>query len=113
MYNDKRRAMQLVAQNLRKYRDERDLTQEEVAERAGISVAFLANIERGCKIMSVPVLRSLADSLGVSADYLLYEDSGDKLNNINALLRDQPEAFIIQLERVIRLLIEEFSQDHN
>lgn len=109
----KEELMQLIAQNLRKYRDERDLTQEEVAERAGISVAFLANIERGCKIMSVPVLRSLADSLGLSADYLLYEDSGDKLNNIIALLRDQPEAFIIQLERVIRLLIEEFSQDHN
>lgn len=108
----KEELMHLIAQNLRKYRDERNLTQEEVAERAGISVAFLANIERGCKIMSVPVLRSLADSLGLSTDYLLYEDSGDKLSNINALLRDQPEAFIIQLERVIRLLIEEFSQDH-
>lgn len=109
----KEELMQLIAQNLRKCRDERDLTQEEVAEKAGISIAFLANIERGCKIMSVPVLRNLADSLGVSTDYLLYEDSDDKLNNIIALLRDQPESFIIQLERVIRLLIEEFSQDHN
>lgn len=109
----KEELMQLIAQNLRKYRDERDLTQEEVAERAGISVAFLANIERGCKIMSVPVLRSLADSLGISTDLLLYEKSGDKLGNIIALLRDQPEAFIIQLERIIRLLIEEFSQDHS
>lgn len=104
--------MQLIAQNLRKCRDERDLTQEDVAEKAGISSAFLANMERGCKIMSVPVLRRLADSLGVSTDDLLYEDSGDKLSGVIALLRDQPESFIIRVEKMIRLLVDEFSQDH-
>ena len=106
----KEELMQLIALNLRKYRDEQNLTQEEVAESAGISTAFLANIERGCKIMSVPVLRNLADSLGVSTDDLLYEEQADRLSAITALLRDKPDSFVQSMEKLIRLAIDEFYQ---
>lgn len=110
----KEELMQLIALNLRKYRDEQNLTQEEVAEAAGISTAFLANMERGCKIMSVPVLRNLADALGVSTDALLYEENTDRLSTITALLRDKPDSFVQAVEKIIRLAIDEFyPQDHN
>lgn len=52
----------------------------------------------------------LADSLGVSVDYLLYPEQPDaRIRNIEALLRDKPESFIIAVERLVRLCIEEFS----
>lgn len=102
----KEELMQVVAQNLRRYRDEQGLTQEAVAERAGISLAFLANIERGTKIMSVPVLRSLADSLGVSTDNLLYDGAEDRLADVIALLRDKPDSFILWTEKFLRLALE-------
>ena len=110
----KEELMRIIALNLQRYRNDQNLTQEEVAEAAGISTAFLANMERGCKIMSVPVLRNLADALGVSTDALLYEESAEKLSAINALLRDKPDTFIRTVEKLIRLAIDEFCpQDHN
>lgn len=56
------------------------------------------------------MLYDLADSLGVSVDYLLYPEQPDaRIRNIEALLRDKPESFIIAVERLVRLCIEEFS----
>lgn len=48
-----------------------DLTQAEVAERAGIATEFYARIERGGTLPSVPTLVKLADVLAVSVDVLL------------------------------------------
>ena len=105
----KEELMRIIALNLQKHRNDQNLTQEEVAEAAGISTAFLANMERGCKIMSVPVLRSLADALGVSTDDLLYESHSDRLSSITALLRDKPDDFVHSVEKLVRLAIDEFS----
>lgn len=37
----------IIGKNLLKYRTENNLTQEELAEKVGISTSFYANIERG------------------------------------------------------------------
>jgi transcriptional regulator with XRE-family HTH domain len=47
------------------------LTQQDAAERIGVSVEFYARIERGGTLPSVPTLQKLASSLGTSADALL------------------------------------------
>ena len=54
---------------LRLQRPER-WTQEDLAERAGISVSFLSMIERGERVAHVETLASLADALGVSLSEL-------------------------------------------
>jgi len=101
---------ELVGNNLRRYRLENGLTQEKTAEKAGISVSFYANLEGGKKSMSIFVLRNLADSLGISADYLLHEDcSNSRLHNIEMLLSNQPKELIISIEKLIRLCIVEFA----
>ncbi len=106
----KQKLMQTVGENLKKYRGERNLTQEQLAELAGISTSHYANIERGKKAVSIVSLRSLADSLCVSADYLLYEDCSDiRILNIEKLLRGQPDAVIRKLEKIIRLYLEDSS----
>ena len=104
---DKRIAT-IIGTNLQRLRTQRGLTQEQLAEKAGISTSFCANIERGNKGVSLSVLYDLADSLGVSVDYLLYPEQPDaRSRNIEALLRDKPESFIIAVERLVRLCIEE------
>lgn len=50
---------------LRELRLTRRLTQEELAERAGLSYKFLGEVERGLGNPSVDTLVSLADALGV------------------------------------------------
>src|SRR5262249_25027656 len=57
---------------LRTQRPER-WTQEDLAERAKISVSFLSMIERGKRVAHVETLAALADSLGVSLAELFVE----------------------------------------
>ncbi|MGB6831180.1 MAG: helix-turn-helix transcriptional regulator, partial [Terracidiphilus sp.] len=53
-------------QRVRQLRSEHGLTQEQLAERAGISVDFLSLIERGKSSPSFENLDELADALEVS-----------------------------------------------
>ena len=55
---------------VRLLRSDRGLTQEQLAERAGISVDFLSLIERGKNSPSFENLEPLADALGVSVAHL-------------------------------------------
>ena len=88
-----------------------NLTQEQLAEKVGISTSFYANLERGNKGVSISVLYDLANCLGVSVDYLIYPNQADaRIRNIETLLRDKPESFIIAVERLVQLCIEEFSK---
>ena len=48
-----------------------DITQEQLAEKVGISASFVGHIERGTRVLSVDTLYKLCTALGVSADYLI------------------------------------------
>jgi len=63
-------------QKVRLLRGERDLTQEQLAERAGISVDFLSLIERGKSSPSFENLDELADALEVSVAALFSFEGG-------------------------------------
>lgn len=57
--------------HLRNIRKSKNLTQEELAERADISRVMVSRYETGSVIPTVDVLVNLADALEVSTDYLL------------------------------------------
>lgn len=48
-----------------------DLTQKELAKKAGISVAFAGHIERGTRIASLETLVKLVEALDGSLDYIV------------------------------------------
>ena len=52
-----------MATNLRRERHARKLTQEELADRAGLSARYLGSIERAAVSASVTVLGQLAQAL--------------------------------------------------
>ena len=56
---------------VREARNKAHFTQEVLAEKVDIAVTYLGEIERGEKTPSLDVLIGIADSLGVSCDYLL------------------------------------------
>ena len=56
---------------LREWRLKRDLTQEELARRAGVPAISVSHFETGHRFPNAESLRRLSDALGVSADYLL------------------------------------------
>ena len=62
-----------LAQNLRRLRDEKGLSQAEVAERAGISRVAYRNIETGEAAPRTGTLTNLAATLGVKTADLMAE----------------------------------------
>ena len=54
-----------MATNVRRARHARELTQEELADRAGLSTRYLGSIERGTVSASVTVLGRLAHALRI------------------------------------------------
>ena len=101
-----------VAKNLKICRANAHLTQEQVAERAGISVPFYANMESGKRLMRIETLVTLAAALGVSTVHILLgEIDNIHIKNIDALLRDKPEPFIIKTEKTVRFIMNVFFED--
>ena len=66
---------EVMAKNLRRARHDRKLTQEELAESAGLSARYLGAIERGDVSASVTVLGRIADALGVEPSELVKRSS--------------------------------------
>lgn len=92
----------IVGNNLKSYRTMRHMTQEELAEKAGVSVSFCANVEGGKKGVSMFVLMDFAEALDITVNQLLYDHTADqRINNIMVLLRNQPEQFLNWLEKAL------------
>ncbi|MHB1845245.1 MAG: helix-turn-helix domain-containing protein [Deltaproteobacteria bacterium] len=79
------------------------LTQEQLAERADISVSFLSMIERGERAAHVETLASLADGLSVPIVALL-SDAGDRPGEREPSLT--PLAELIERQRLTRRDVE-------
>lgn len=108
---DKQTLMRTIGNNIRNHRKLRGLTQEQLAERAGISTSFCANIERGNKGISLFVLKDISDILEVSVDCLMSaEDDYYYMQDIAALLNGRPKEFIIAVEQIVRICVKEFAE---
>ena len=62
-----------ISDRLVKLRKQKGLSQEELAEKLGLSRQAISKWERGESIPDVLVLKSIADLFGVTVDYLLEE----------------------------------------
>lgn len=80
-----------IGQRIRNLRKARSLSQETLAERAGISVTHMSHIETGNTKLSLPVLVALAAALDVRTDDLLY-------------CQDAPAERAVELDRILRTL---------
>ena len=65
-----------LAKNLKRARSEQHLTQQELAERCGLSTNYLATVEIGGKFPSADTLEKLARGLGLKP-YQFFLDDGD------------------------------------
>lgn len=62
---------EVVAANLRRTRHEKKLTQEELADRSGLSARYVGAIERADVSVTVTALGRLATALGIEPAELL------------------------------------------
>lgn len=64
----------ILGKNVRRYRQQRGLTQEQVAFEAEIDLTYLGRIERGAGNPSLLVIGRIADALSVPLPKLLSTD---------------------------------------
>jgi transcriptional regulator with XRE-family HTH domain len=60
-----------VARNLRRLRNQKELSQEELAFEAGLDRSYLSGMERGLRNPTIIMLAKLAGALGVEPHELL------------------------------------------
>ena len=102
---EKNELLLTLGKNLRKYREANHLTQEQLAEKVGISYPFYANLERSGKGLSVYTLKNISEVLGVSMDCLLTDNRPNEcLENLIVFLRDKPDSFINAVDSVVRAI---------
>jgi transcriptional regulator with XRE-family HTH domain len=90
---------------IRTRRLELGLTLAEVAERAGLSLPYVANLERGRGNPTVDALRKLAAALEIPASRLLGDDDGTPLDPIDLVLASMPRS-LLQFSRTDRFAAE-------
>lgn len=90
-----------LGHRIRWFRVKKHLTQERLAEKAGISASFMGHVERGSRIVSLGTLMKLCAALDVTPNDLL----GDDLAAVCADLPDQVTISSAELLRGIALLL--------
>ena len=64
----------ILGKGIRFYRQQRQLSQAALAEKANISITFLSNIERGIKYPTSDTVSAIANGLGVEVYELFRHD---------------------------------------
>ncbi len=70
---------QIIGENVKKYRLEKDISQQDLAYGAKISISCLRRIEHGEENITVDLLENLAYSLGVEPKDLLVKLAPEEL----------------------------------
>ena len=68
---EKRSARELLANNLRRLRAERGMTQEDLAFESNLHRTFVAHVERGVRNISIDNIEKLASALKIQSHELL------------------------------------------
>lgn len=87
-----------IGSNIRKYRIEKKLKQENLAEKAGLSTNYIGMVERGEKIPSLETFIRIINALDVSADMVLC----DELNYVYQIRNSQLETKLTGLDEASR-----------
>ncbi len=98
----------MLGERVRRERLSRKITQEMLAEKAGISASFLGQVERGERKPSLETVVNIANSLGVTVDCLLLDSYKtapkslvDELNFIIRETSEQEIKTVIELTKTI------------
>jgi transcriptional regulator with XRE-family HTH domain len=98
----------LLGKRIREERLRLNLTQEKLAEDVNISTAYLGQIERGERSVTLEKLIPLANRLGVTIDFLLNDyvipNSDANLNLLTQLLQDKTDTEKEMAVNVVKLL---------
>ncbi|WP_048646820.1 cupin domain-containing protein [Nitratireductor soli] len=84
-----------VGQRIRKFRKQRDLVIDDLADKSGLSRAYISQVETGKALPSLTALESLAQALEIPISYLFVDDTF----NYHITRKDDRQVIIYGLAR--------------
>ncbi len=104
-----------LGKKIQKYRLEKNLTAEKMAEDIEMSTSMIREIERGNKLPSLPTFIKIANFLDVSADELLcdsinrgtYISTREIENELNGLSADN----VSMIRAVVSVMVEKMKEN--
>ena len=86
-----------IGKQIRRYRQFRNLSQEQLAEKINISPTHMSHIETGSTKLSLPVLVKISEALDVSVDNIIFDKKKSfSCDSISSILEScSPEENII------------------
>ena len=63
-----------IGQRIKEVRTEKHLTQDYIAEKTGVNVSHISNVETGKVKISLTLLVGVSNALGTTVDYLLQNE---------------------------------------
>ena len=70
--------LKVFGKNLRKYRNEKNLSQEKFAEICNLHRTYISDIERGQRSIALNNIQKIADALEIETYKLFLENKNDK-----------------------------------
>lgn len=101
---------EFVGQRINDTRKSRGYSREKLAEKADISVQFLADIEKGRKSMTVNTLRRIAAALSVTTDYIVNGTETSETDRVTAMLASLNTYHRTQAEKLLAVFVETINQ---
>ena len=106
--------LRAISHNIKQTRLERGLTQEKVAELAGITTVYYCQIELGNKSPSLETIINIADAMQVSIDTLVHGANRQTMMlDLIRLFEKCDERDIAKLRKVLYTVADEFVLDHS
>jgi transcriptional regulator with XRE-family HTH domain len=91
-----------ISKRIRELRRSNCMTQEEVAEKVGISLHHYGEIERGRRTAQIFTLKRIANALGVCLDYLVAGKNQDvSICRMQHIIEMYPPSAWAQVEKVL------------
>lgn len=78
----------IIGQRLKKARLDKKMTQDKLAEKLDVSIAFLSRVERGNSHINLKRLTQICEVLGVSEGYILNGVSSKSSNYLSSEFND-------------------------
>ena len=90
--------LQSIGKKIKDKRQQKNISQEKLAELVDVTPSYISNIESGNRVASLPTVLEIVKVLDLSLDYLLLENVTDDSDNI------ETDKFLIEFKNILEQL---------
>lgn len=90
--------LQSIGKKIKDKRQQKNISQEKLAELVDVTPSYISNIESGNRIASLPTMLEIVKVLDLSLDYLLLENVTDDSDNI------ETDKFLVEFKNILEQL---------